>query len=65
MEKNKNHRNNSEFNDMQKKTQHSKSTDSAPADEAQQMNRFVQETQKGKNKVDGDPSQDSDRPVEQ
>jgi hypothetical protein len=40
-------------------------TDSAPADEDQSMDRDVQETQKGKNKVDGDLSKESDRPIQQ
>ena len=40
--------------------------DKAPGEEpASAPDQFVQETQKGKNKVDGDPSQESDRPIEQ
>ena len=40
--------------------------DKAPGEEtAFAPDQFVQETQKGKNKVDGDPSKESDRPIEQ
>jgi hypothetical protein len=40
--------------------------DKAPGEEtANDMENVVADTQKGKNKVDGDPSQESDRPVEQ
>ena len=40
--------------------------DKAPGEEpASAPDQFVQDTQKGKNKVDGDPSKESDRPIEQ
>ena len=40
--------------------------DKAPGEEpASAPDHFVQDTQKGKNKVDGDPSKESDRPIEQ
>ena len=40
--------------------------DKAPGEEpAQDIENVAQETQKGKNKVDGDPSQESDQPIDQ
>lgn len=40
--------------------------DKAPGEEtAQDMENVVAETQRGKNKVDGDPSKESDRPIDQ
>ena len=41
--------------------------DKAPGEEQREtpIENFVADTQKGKNKVDGDPSQESDRPIEQ
>ena len=40
--------------------------DKAPGEEtAGNIENLVIETQKGKNKVDGDPSRESDRPIEQ
>jgi hypothetical protein len=40
--------------------------DKAPGEEtAQDMQDVVAETQRGKNKVDGDPTQESDQPIEQ
>ena len=41
--------------------------DKAPGEESSQgsLENVVADTQKGKNKVDGDPSQESDRPNEQ
>jgi hypothetical protein len=40
--------------------------DKAPGEEtASSPDQFVQETQKGKNKVDGDPSKESDQPIDQ
>jgi hypothetical protein len=40
--------------------------DKAPGEEtAQDTENVVQETQKGKNKVDGDPSKESDQSIEQ
>lgn len=39
--------------------------DKAPGEEpAQSLDQFVAQTQKGKNKVDGDPSNESDRPLD-
>jgi len=38
--------------------------DKAPGEEpARDADQFVAQTQKGKNKVDGDPSQDGDKPL--
>ena len=41
--------------------------DKAPGEEAREgaVENVVADTQKGKNKVDGDPSQESDQPIEQ
>jgi len=40
-------------------------TDKAPGEEtSQDTENMVYETQKGKNKVDGDPSKDSDQPID-
>lgn len=41
--------------------------DKAPGEETRQgpIENVVADTQKGKNKVDGDPSEESDRPIEQ
>ena len=40
--------------------------DKAPGEETSaKPYQFVQQTQKGKNKVDGDPSKASDRPIDQ
>ena len=40
--------------------------DKAPSEEtAQDTENVVSDTQKGKNKVDGDPSQKTDQPLEQ
>lgn len=39
--------------------------DKAPGEETpQDMDNMVAETQKGKNKVDGDPAKDSDKPID-
>jgi hypothetical protein len=39
--------------------------DKAPGEEpAAAPEQFIAETQKGKNKVDGDPSQESDKPLD-
>lgn len=39
--------------------------DKAPGEEtSQDIENMVSETQKGKNKVDGDPSQESDQPID-
>lgn len=40
--------------------------DKAPGEEtAEDLDNVVADTQRGKNKVDGDPSKESDRPAEQ
>lgn len=41
--------------------------DKAPGEEQREgpIENVVAETQKGKNKVDGDPSKESDKPIEQ
>ena len=40
--------------------------DKAPSEETSHtLEHFINETQKGKNKVDGDPSKESDHPIEQ
>ena len=41
--------------------------DKAPGEETREgeIENVVADTQKGKNKVDGDPSKESDRPIEQ
>ena len=41
--------------------------DKAPGEEEREgpIENVVAETQKGKNKVDGDPSQESDQPIDQ
>jgi hypothetical protein len=41
--------------------------DKAPGEEQREgpIENVVAETQKGKNKVDGDPSKESDRPIDQ
>lgn len=40
--------------------------DKAPGEEAaQDPTNFINETQRGKNKVDGDPSKKSDQPIKQ
>ncbi len=52
--------------DKTSKTHGAQGTDKAPGEEtAQDKQNFVQETQRGKNKEDGDPSQESDRPIDQ
>lgn len=39
--------------------------DKAPGEEPSQgTDQFIAETQKGKNKVDGDPSKESDKPLD-
>ena len=40
--------------------------DKAPGEQtSQDLQNVVQETQRGKNKVDGDPTKESDQPIEQ
>jgi len=44
----------------------SQGIDKAPGEEtAQDFQNVRQETQKGKNKVDGDPSKESDQPIDE
>ena len=64
-----NNRNNSEKpdrpDDDTSKTHGSQGIDKAPGEEtSQDLDNMVSNTQKGKNKVDGDPSLPSDRPIE-
>lgn len=52
--------------DMTSKGHGRQGVDKAPGEEtAQDLQNVVQETQRGKNKVDGDPSKESDQPIEQ
>ena len=52
--------------DMTSKGHGRQGTDKAPGEETpQDTQNVVQETQRGKNKVDGDPSQESDQPIDQ
>ena len=52
--------------DMTSKGHDRQGIDKAPGEEtAQDQQNVVSETQRGKNKVDGDPSKDSDQPIEQ
>jgi hypothetical protein len=52
--------------DMTSKGHDRQGIDKAPGEEtAQDTSNFVQETQRGKNKVDGDPTQESDQPIDQ
>jgi hypothetical protein len=52
--------------DMTSKGHGRQGIDKAPGEEtAQDMQDVVAETQRGKNKVDGDPTQESDQPIEQ
>lgn len=52
--------------DMTGKGHDRQGNDKAPGEEASQdLEDVVSNTQRGKNKVDGDPSQQSDRPIEQ
>jgi hypothetical protein len=63
-----NQKNNSDRmqDDMTSKGHGSQGTDKAAGEEtAQDISNFVQETQRGKNKVDGDPTQESDQPIDQ
>ena len=55
----------SSTNEMSGKGHGRQGVDKAPGEEtAQDTKNIVQDTQKGKNKVDGDQSRESDRPVE-
>jgi hypothetical protein len=52
--------------DMTGKGHDRQGIDKAPGEEtAQDMENVVADTQRGKNKVDGDPSKESDQPIEQ
>jgi len=58
--------NNSLQDDMTSKGHDRQGIDKAPGEEtAQDLQNVVSETQRGKNKVDGDPSKESDQPMEQ
>ena len=51
--------------DMPNKNKGMQGIDKAPGEEPSgDTENVVMETQKGKNKVDGDPSQESDRPLD-
>ena len=54
-------------NDMAGPHRDRQGLDKAPGEEQREgpIENVVAETQKGKNKVDGDPSQESDQPIEQ
>jgi len=57
---------NSLQDDMISKGHDRQGIDKAPGEEtAQDLQNVVSETQRGKNKVDGDPSKESDQPMEQ
>ena len=52
--------------DMTGKGHDRQGNDKAPGEEtAQDLQNVVSETQRGKNKVDGDPSKESDQAIEQ
>ena len=52
-------------NDMTSKGHGAQGIDKAPGEETpQDIENVVYDTQKGKNKVDGDPSEESDQPVD-
>jgi hypothetical protein len=52
--------------DMTSKGHSRQGIDKAPGEEtAQDTENVVADTQKGKNKVDGDPSRESDQPIDQ
>jgi len=52
--------------DMTKKGQDRQGIDKAPGEEsAQDLQNVISETQRGKNKVDGDPAKESDQPIDQ
>ena len=53
-------------NDLTSKGHGMQGIDKAPGEEtAEDFKNVAQETQKGKNKVDGDPSKESDQPIDQ
>jgi hypothetical protein len=52
--------------DMTSKGKGMQGIDKAPGEEpSQDTEQVIWETQRGKNKVDGDPSKESDRPIDQ
>ena len=52
--------------DMTSKGHGRQDIDKAPGEErVTDLQNVVQETQRGKNKVDGDPSKESDQPIDQ
>ena len=52
--------------DLTSKGHGAQGIDKAPGEEtAQDTQNLTQQTQRGKNKVDGDPSSESDQPIEQ
>ena len=52
--------------DMTSKGHDRQGMDKAPGEEtAQDLQNVISETQRGKNKVDGDPSKESDQPIDQ
>ena len=52
--------------DMPNRGHGAQGIDKAPGEEtAEDTQNVAQETQKGKNKVDGDPSKESDQPIDQ
>lgn len=52
--------------DMTSKGHGPQGIDKAPGEEiAQDTQNVIQETQRGKNKVDGNPSKESDQPIDQ
>lgn len=65
---NRNQQNNSNAmpDDITSKGHGRQGTDKAPGEEtAQDTSDVIQDTQRGKNKVDGDPSKESDQPIDQ
>jgi hypothetical protein len=65
-ERDQHNKRNSREDDVTGKGHGSQGVDKAPGEETtQEVENVTQETQRGKNKVDGDPSQESDQPIEQ
>lgn len=57
---------NSMHDDMTNRGHGAQGIDKEPGEEtAEDTQNVAQETQKGKNKVDGDPSKESDQPIDQ
>lgn len=66
MNDNKRNNNRSMPDDMTGKGHGRQGVDKAPGEEtSQDTDNVVANTQKGKNKVDGDPSKESDRPIKE